>query len=278
MSNGGLLRAAGLDPGVFRNVKERIQAGQVHRAERTGIVEREVRRGDRNRHLHLQRSGAHQVALAPQLDGGGRFAPVRDALDGQTHGRESQHGRVGVNGQPLAVSQAAVADTEAVDPERLADCGQRLMHHERTLHEWVLGLVLIDQRLEPGLGNVDRPGPIRLSLEQFAIRQAQHSALRYDQMKTRPPTIARREEGFVSSQRPQLGPFGDQFRTRNRRSQPRAADAVVRLGEFHHPTIATFVSKPISSHSARGSPTASNTACNARTASIAGWKTAASRA
>ena len=94
-------------------------------------------------------------------------------------------------------------------------------------------LVTIDQRIEGGAGKVDRPGPVRLSLEQFAIRQAQHSALRYDHMKPRRSKVVRREECFVSDQRPQFGPFGDQFRTRHRRSQPRAADSVVRLGEFH---------------------------------------------
>ena len=52
-------------------------------------------------------------------------------------------------------------------------------------------------------------------------------------MKPRRSIIVRCKECFVSDQRPKLGPFGDQFRTRHRRSQPRAADPVVRLGEFH---------------------------------------------
>jgi len=80
---------------------------------------------------------------------------------------------------------------------------------------------------------VDRPGPVRLSLEQFAIRQAHHFALRYDHMKPRRSKIVRGEKLFVFDQRPKLGPFGAQFRTRHRRSQPRAADPVVRLGELH---------------------------------------------
>src|ERR1035441_1387938 len=51
-----LLRLAGLNPGAFGNIKERIQAGQIHRAEGPGIVEGEVRWGDRDRHLHLRAS------------------------------------------------------------------------------------------------------------------------------------------------------------------------------------------------------------------------------
>ena len=80
---------------------------------------------------------------------------------------------------------------------------------------------------------MDRPGPVRLSLKQFAICQAQHFALRYDHMKPRRSKIVRGEKFFVSSQCPKLGPFGDQFRTRHRGSQPRTVDPVVRLGEFH---------------------------------------------
>jgi hypothetical protein len=50
---------------------------------------------DRNRHQHLQRSGVHEVALPPELDGGSRFAPVRDALDGHIHCPERQHAGIG---------------------------------------------------------------------------------------------------------------------------------------------------------------------------------------
>jgi len=70
-------------------------------------------------------------------------------------------------------------------------------------------------------------------------------------MKPRRSKIVRREKLFVSSQRPQLGPFGDQFRTRHRRSQPRAKDPVVSLGEFHVEIrrIETGIGKDISESS-----------------------------
>ena len=76
-------------------------------------------------------------------------------------------------------------------------------------------------------------GPVRLSLEQFAIRQAQHSALRHDHMKPRRlKSYAAKNASSPANGRSSV-PFGDQFRIRHRRPQPRATDPVVRLGEFH---------------------------------------------
>ncbi len=167
------------------------------------------------------------------MDGGRRVAPVRDALDGQTHGPERQHGGRGANGQPLAVVQVPVGEAEAIHLQRLPKGGQRFRHHERRLPERRRRLVAIDQRLEGGAGKMNRPGPVRLSLEQFAIRQAQYLALRY-----RPQEIASFETGprrrmlhlrpvaAIRSLRRAGG-------IRHRRAQPPAADSVVRLGKCH---------------------------------------------
>ena len=107
--------------------------------------------------------------------------------------------------------KCAVGDAEAADLQRLPDGGQCLVHHERTLHERRRRLVAINQRIQGGAGQMNRPGAVGSSLEHFAIRQTQHSALGYDHLKPRGSKSVRREEGFVSDQRPQLGPFGDQF-------------------------------------------------------------------
>src|SRR5689334_1318015 len=101
-----------------------------------------------------------------------------------------------------------VRNAEAIDLQRLPDSGQGLVHHQRTLSERIHWLVSINQRIEGRLRKVNRPGTVRLSLEQFAKRQAQHRALRYDHMKPRRSKIVRCEKFFVSDQRPKLSPFG----------------------------------------------------------------------
>ena len=84
--------------------RNELSALEIHSAQGTGVLERELRRCDRNRHTHCHRPGLHELPLRVNDHCGATVAMIGNSFCQHLHAIKRYQGRRRADHKSLTVS------------------------------------------------------------------------------------------------------------------------------------------------------------------------------